>query len=93
MSSRSQQNANRAAAAFRQAAVSVGKTDTALGACYRRMSAKLGRGQGFALTISLPFTGRVVERSETGWGTAASAVLPHPGRFATVPPREGEGNG
>jgi len=50
LSSRSKQNASRAAAAFRQAAVSVGKTDTALGAFYRRMSAKLGRAAAVTAT-------------------------------------------
>jgi transposase len=50
LASRTQRNASRAAAAFRQAAVSVGKTETALGAYYRPMSAKLGRGAGVTAT-------------------------------------------
>jgi transposase len=50
LSSRTQRNASRAAAAFRQAAVSVGKTETALGAFSRRMSAKLGRGAAVTAT-------------------------------------------
>ena len=50
LSSRTQRNASRAAAAFRQAAVSVGKTDTALGGFYRRMSARLGRGAAVTAT-------------------------------------------
>jgi len=50
LSSRTKANACRAAAAFRQAAVSVGKTDTAHGAFYRRMSARLGRGAAVTAT-------------------------------------------
>jgi transposase len=42
LSSRTQASANRAAAAFRQAAVSVARSDSELGAYYRRMKAKKG---------------------------------------------------
>jgi hypothetical protein len=50
ISSKTRQNGSRAAAAFRQAAVSVGRSDTALGAFYRRMAAKLGKGAAVTAT-------------------------------------------
>ena len=50
LSSRTRANPSRAAAAFRQAAVSVGKTDTAHGAFYRRMSSRLGRAAAVTAT-------------------------------------------
>lgn len=50
LSSRTKQNACRAAAAFRQAAVVVGRTDTALGAFYRRMTARLGKAAAVTAT-------------------------------------------
>ncbi|MFN0124105.1 MAG: IS110 family transposase [Blastocatellia bacterium] len=43
LSSKTKRNACRAAVAFRQAAVCVGKTNTALGAFYRRMNMRLGK--------------------------------------------------
>jgi len=50
ISSKTRQNGSRAAAAFRQAAVSVGRSDTSLGAYYRRIAAKLGKGAAVTAT-------------------------------------------
>ena len=46
LSSRTRRSSNRAAAALRLAAVTIGRTDTALGAFYRRLSARIGKSQG-----------------------------------------------
>lgn len=43
LSSRTQPSANRAAAVLRMAAMSLGRTQTALGALYRRLSARIGK--------------------------------------------------
>ena len=43
LSSRTRRSGNRAAALLRLAAVTVGRTDTALGAFYRRLSARVGK--------------------------------------------------
>ena len=43
LSSRTRRSGGRAAALLRLAAVTVGRTDTALGAFYRRLSARIGR--------------------------------------------------
>ena len=42
LSKKTRKSALRAAAAFRQAAASAAKTDTALGACFRRLAARIG---------------------------------------------------
>src|SRR6202008_170928 len=43
LSSRTQPSANRAAAVLRRAAMSLTRSSTALGACYRRLAARLGQ--------------------------------------------------
>jgi transposase len=43
LSSRTRRSGNRAASLLRLAAVTVGRTDTALGAFYRRLSARVGK--------------------------------------------------
>ena len=43
LSSRTRRSASRAAALLRLAAVTIGRTDTALGAFYRRLSARIGK--------------------------------------------------
>jgi hypothetical protein len=48
--SRTQPSANRAAAILRMAAMSLGRTQTALGAFYRRLSARIGKPQALTAT-------------------------------------------
>jgi len=50
LSSRTQPSANRAAAILRMAAMSLGRTQTALGAFYRRLSARIGKPQALTAT-------------------------------------------
>lgn len=50
LSSRTKPSRNRAAAAFRQAAVSVARSDSELGAYYRRMTARKGPAQAVTAT-------------------------------------------
>lgn len=50
LSSRTQTAANRAAGIFRMAAMSLGRTDTALGAFYRRLAGRIGKPQAITAT-------------------------------------------
>jgi transposase len=50
LSSRTPRSQNRAAALLRLAAIGVGKTDTALGAFYRRLSARVGKAKAVTAT-------------------------------------------
>ncbi len=50
LSRRTKASNNRAAQAFRQAAVSVGRSDSELGAYYRKMQARKGPGAGITAT-------------------------------------------
>ena len=50
LSSRTQPSANRAAAMLRLAATSLGRTQTALGAFYRRLAARIGKPQAVTAT-------------------------------------------
>ena len=50
LSSQTQPSANRAATAFRLAAASLGRTQTALGAFYRRLAARTGKPQAVTAT-------------------------------------------
>jgi len=50
ISSRTRRSANRAAAALRMAAMSLGRTQTALGAFYRRLAARLDKPQAITAT-------------------------------------------
>ena len=50
LSSRTQPSANRAAAILRLAAMSLGRTQTALGAFYRRLAARIGKPQAITAT-------------------------------------------
>jgi transposase len=50
LSSRTQPSANRAAAILRMAAMSVGRTQTALGAFYRRLAGRIGKPQAISAT-------------------------------------------
>jgi transposase len=50
LSSRTQPSANRAAAILRMAAMTVGRTKTALGAFYRRLAARIGKPQAITAT-------------------------------------------
>ena len=50
LSSRTRRTSNRAASLLRLAAVSVGRTDTALGAFYRRLAARAGKAKAITAT-------------------------------------------
>ena len=50
LSSRTRRSSNRAAAVLRLAAVTVGRTDTALGAFYRRLSSRVGKAKAVTAT-------------------------------------------
>ena len=50
LSSRTQPSANRAAAIFRMTVMSLGRTQTALGAFYRRLAARIGKPQAITAT-------------------------------------------
>jgi hypothetical protein len=50
LSSRKRRSGSRAAALLRLAAVTVGRTDTALGAFYRRLSARIGKAKAVTAT-------------------------------------------
>lgn len=50
LSSATRRSANRAAALLRMAAISVGKTHTALGAFYRRLGARVGKAEAVTAT-------------------------------------------
>jgi transposase len=50
LSSRTRRSGSRAAALLRLAAVSVGRTDTAVGAFYRRLSARIGKAKAVTAT-------------------------------------------
>lgn len=50
LSSRTRRSASRAAALLRLAAVTIGRTDTALGAFYRRLSARVGKAKAVTAT-------------------------------------------
>jgi len=50
LSSRTQRTGSRAAALLRLAAVTVGRTETALGAFYRRLSARIGKAKAVTAT-------------------------------------------
>lgn len=50
LSSQTRRSSNRAAAMLRLAAVTLGKTDTALGAFYRRLSARVGKSKAITAT-------------------------------------------
>jgi len=50
LSSRTRRSGSRAAALLRLAAVAVGRTETALGAFYRRLSARVGKAKAVTAT-------------------------------------------
>lgn len=50
LSARTPPSANRAAAIFRMAAMTLGRTQTALGAFYRRLAARIGKPQAITAT-------------------------------------------
>ena len=50
LSARTQPSANRAAAILRMAAMSLGRTQTALGAFYRRLASRIGKAQAITAT-------------------------------------------
>jgi transposase len=50
LSSKTRRSSSKAAAALRLAAVTIGKTDTALGGFYRRLSARIGKAKALTAT-------------------------------------------
>ena len=50
LSSKTQPSANRAAGILRMAAMSLGRTDTALGASYRRLAYRVGKAKAITAT-------------------------------------------
>ena len=64
LSSRTQPSANRAAGILRLAAMSLGRTPTALGGFYRRLSARIGKPQ--AITATARKLARLVYRALKG---------------------------
>ena len=54
LSSRTRRTGNRAASLLRLAAGTVGRTDTALGAFYRRLSARIGKAKAITATAGSP---------------------------------------
>ena len=58
LSSRTRRSSSRAAALLRLAATSIGRSDTALGAFYRRLSSRAGKAEAVTATarkIAVPF--------------------------------------
>jgi hypothetical protein len=58
LSSRTRRSSSRAAALLRVAAVNIGKTQTALGAFYRRLAARTGKAKAVTVTarkLAIPF--------------------------------------
>ena len=58
LSTRTRRSSNRAATVFRLAAVNVGRTQTAMGAFYRRLSARVGKAKAVTATarkLAVPF--------------------------------------
>ena len=64
LSSRTEPSANRAAAILRMAAMTLGRTQTALGAFYRRLAARIGKPQ--AITATARKLAILVYRALTG---------------------------
>ena len=52
LSSKTRRSSNKAAAALRLAATTVGRTDTALGGFYRRLSARIGKAKAVTATAA-----------------------------------------
>lgn len=71
LSSRTRRSGSRAAALLRLAAVTVGRTDTAIGAFYRRLSARTRSKPSPQLLASLPFSSTTPYG--TGWTTSTLA--------------------
>ena len=81
LSSRTRRSGGRAAALLRLAAVTVGRTDTALGAFYRRLSSRIGKAKAVtarARKIAVLFT----TLCDTEWSMSIRG--PHPTRRATA---------
>jgi transposase len=81
LSSRTRRSGGRAAALLRLAAVTVGRTDTALGAFYRRLSSRIGKAKAVTATarkIAVLFYNACVTECST------STPGPRPTRHATA---------
>ena len=89
LSSRTQPSANRAAAVLRMTAMSLGRTQTALGAFYRRLAARIGKPQAItatarklAILIYRALRGELIYQDPGGGWLRYPATLAH----APTPP-------
>ncbi len=71
LASRTRRSANRAAALLRLAATTVGRTDTALGAFYHRLSARVGKAKAVPRPARSPCSSTTP--CATGWTTPTRA--------------------
>ena len=72
LSSHTRKSTNRVAAHLRLAAVTLGRTDTALGAFYRRLSARVGKAKAVTATARKNKTKRYVDLQ---WSGAAGSSI------------------
>ena len=98
LSSRTRRSGGRAAALLRLAAVTVGRTDTALGAFYRRLSSRIGKAKAVTATtrkVAVLFYNAVrhgMEYVDPGASESTCRVghdLHHPQSPETFHPRKG----
>ena len=101
LSSRTQPSANRAAAILRMTVMSLGRTDTALGAFYRRLAARIGKPQAItaaarklAILVYRALKGQLIYR-DVGCrylrhpaANAPPPTSPSPGRFSRIRTRQ-----
>jgi hypothetical protein len=88
LSSRTRHSGNRAAALLRLAATTVGRTDTALGAFYRRLSGRVGKAKAVTATarkIAVLFYNAL--RHEDRYRRRVLANLPAPCEIAGLHPQ------
>ena len=76
LSSRTRRSGGRAAALLRLAAVTVGRTDTALGAFYRRLSSRIGKAKAVTATARKIAVAVLQRRASSEWNTS----IPEPRR-------------
>ena len=75
LSSRTRRSGSRAAALLRLAAMTIGRTDTALGAFYRRLSARVGKAKAVTATARKIAVFSTM-RSATAWTTSIQVPPP-----------------
>src|SRR6516165_5910872 len=93
LSSRTRRSGGRAAALLRLAAVTVGRTDTALGAFYRRLSSRIGKEgcDRHASKSRSPLLQRRASRNgvRRPWGLVLRDTLPHASSQQSTSARQG----